>query len=141
MAGHKPAKHRGRGEADGRLLKDPAIRVPVVIGLVIAGPVFFLALVLRLVLQVNGLVAVHFASRRRGSTRLSPEHSPLTSAWKNTRGGIIVTHWIARSAHVTGPCAGSGVTRGILLRAHRSSHRRVRGGHRLVTREHLLELG
>ena len=75
---HKPAKHRGRGEADGRFLRDPAIRAPVVIGLVVAGPVFFFALVLLLVLQVNALVAVHFASRRRGSTRFSLEHSPLT---------------------------------------------------------------
>lgn len=61
---HKPAKHRGGGEADGRFLRDPAIRALVVIGLVVASPVFFFALVLLLVLQVNALVAVHFASGR-----------------------------------------------------------------------------
>ena len=81
---HKPAKHRGGGETDGRFLRDPAIRALVVIGLVVASPVFFFALVLLLVLQVNALVAVHFASGRRGSTRLSLEHSPHTRPWKNT---------------------------------------------------------
>ena len=60
----KPPKHRSGGEADGRFLRDPAIRALVVIGPVVAGPVFFFALVLLLVLQVNALVAVHFASRR-----------------------------------------------------------------------------
>lgn len=61
---HKPAKHRGGDEADGRFLKEPAIRAPVVFGLVVAGRVFFFVLVPLLVLQVNALVAVHFASGR-----------------------------------------------------------------------------